>query len=122
MIARPRPVAEVTSSSHLHCVDPEKGCQYLARDLLMSGPATSGAHTMASYLPFNSWTIDGVVPRHRAFSFEFDEFQTLSTALVQRLREGSMPPDDAYWWARSLCSEAYVKDEALEFTEQCRVA
>jgi hypothetical protein len=26
--------------------------------------------------------------------FEFDEFRTLSTALVQRLKEGSMPPDD----------------------------
>ena len=77
---------------------------------------------MASYLPFSSWTTDGVVPRHRTFSFEFDEFQTLSTALVQRLREGSMPPDDAYWWARSLCSEAYLKEEALELAEQCRVA
>ena len=48
--------------------------------------------------------------------------QSLSMALVQRLREGSMPPDDAYWWARALCSEAYLKEEAPELAEQCRVA
>jgi hypothetical protein len=77
---------------------------------------------MATYLTFTSPTTDGGVPRHRAFSFEFDEFQSLSMALVQRLKEGSMPPDDAYWWARSLCSEAYLKEEAPELAEQCRVA
>jgi hypothetical protein len=77
---------------------------------------------MATHLTFTSPTTDGVAPRHHAFSFEFDEFQSLSTALVQRLREGSMPPDDAYWWARSLCSEAYLKEEAPEFAEQWRVA
>jgi hypothetical protein len=77
---------------------------------------------MATYLTFTSPTTDGGVPRPRAFSFEFDEFQSLSMALVQRLKEGSMPPDDAYWWARSLCSEAYLKEEAPELAEQCRVA
>jgi len=78
---------------------------------------------MATHLTFTSSTTDsGAAPRHRTFSFEFDEFQSLSNALVQRLKEGSMPPDDAYWWARSLCSEAYVKEEAPEFAEQCRVA
>lgn len=76
---------------------------------------------MATYLSFTSSTTDGAV-RHHGLSFEFDEFQSLSMALVQRLREGSMPPDDAYWWARVLCSEAYVKEEAPEFAEQCRVA
>jgi hypothetical protein len=77
---------------------------------------------MATYLTFTSSTTDGAAARHHALSFEFDEFQSLSTALVQRLKEGSMPPDDAYWWARSLCSEAYLKEEAPEFAEQCRVA
>lgn len=76
---------------------------------------------MATYLTFTSSTTDSGAAL-RAFSFEFDEFQSLSKALVQRLREGSMPPDDAYWWARSLCSEAYLKEEAPEFAEQCRVA
>jgi len=77
---------------------------------------------MATHLTLTSSTTDGVAPRHHALSFEFDEFQSLSAALVQRLREGSMPPDDAYWWARALCSEAYVKEEAPEFAEQWRVA
>jgi hypothetical protein len=77
---------------------------------------------MATHLTFTSSTTDGMAPRHHGLSFEFDEFQSLSMALVQRLREGSMPPDDAYWWARALCSEAYLKEEAPEFAEQCRVA
>ena len=77
---------------------------------------------MATHLTFTSSTTDGAAPRHHALSFEFDEFQSLSTALVQRLKEGSLPPDDAYWWARSLCSEAYLKEEAPEFAEQWRVA
>ena len=77
---------------------------------------------MATHLTFTSSTTDGPAHRHHALSFEFDEFQSLSTALVQRLKEGSLPPDDAYWWARSLCSEAYLKEEAPEFAEQWRVA
>jgi hypothetical protein len=77
---------------------------------------------MATHLTFTSSTSDGAAPRRNVFSFEFDEFQSLSTALVQRLREGSMPPDDAYWWTRALCAEAYMKEEAPEFAEQCRVA
>ena len=77
---------------------------------------------MATHLTFTSSTTDGAAPRRHALSFEFDEFRTLATALVQRLKEGSMPPDDAYWWARSLCSEAYLKAEAPEFAEQWRVA
>ena len=76
---------------------------------------------MASHLTFTSST-DTPAPRHHAWTFEFDEFRSLSTALVQRLKEGSMPPDDAYWWARQLCSEAYMKEEAPDFAEQCRVA
>jgi len=77
---------------------------------------------MATHLTFTTPTNDGATAQRRAFSFEFDEFQSLSNALVQRLKEGSMPPDDAYWWARALCSEAYLKEEAPEFAEQCRVA
>ena len=78
---------------------------------------------MATHLTFTSSTTDsGAAPRQHAFSFEFDEFQSLSQALVQRLKEGSMPPDDAYWWARALCSEVYLKEEAPELAEQCRVA
>jgi len=77
---------------------------------------------MATHLPFTSSTTDGQSPGRHGLSFEFDEFRSLSAALVQRLKEGSMPPDDAYWWARVLCSEAYLKEEAPEFAEQSRVA
>jgi hypothetical protein len=77
---------------------------------------------MATHLTFTGSTTDGSAPRHRALSFEFDEFQSLSMALVQRLREGSMPPDDAYWWTRALCAEAYLREEAPDLAEQCRVA
>ena len=77
---------------------------------------------MATHLTFTNSTTDSPAPRQHTLSFEFDEFRSLSTALVQRLKEGSMPPDDAYWWARALCSEAYLKAEAPEFAEQCRVA
>ena len=79
---------------------------------------------MATHLTFTGSTdsSDTPAPRHHALSFEFDEFRTMATALVQRLREGSMPPDDAYWWARSLCSEAYLKEEAPDVAEQSRVA
>ena len=76
---------------------------------------------MATHLNFTT-TDENPAPRHHALSFEFDEFRTLSAALVQRLKDGSMPPDDAYWWARALCSEAYLKEEAPEYAEQCRVA
>jgi hypothetical protein len=77
---------------------------------------------MATYLTFSNSMPDGVNPRHHAYSFEFDEFQSLATALVQRLKEGSLPPDDAYWWTRALCAEAYLREEAPELAEQCRVA
>lgn len=29
-----------------------------------------------------------------------DEAEEVALALAVRVREGSMPPDDAYWWAR----------------------
>lgn len=77
---------------------------------------------MATYLTFTNSTTDGSAPRRHGLSFEFDEFQSLSTALVQRLREGSMPPDDAYWWTRTLCAEAYLREDLADIAEQCRVA
>jgi hypothetical protein len=77
---------------------------------------------MATHLTFTPSTNDGAQARRHAFSFEFEEFQSLSTALVQRLKEGSLPPDDAYWWTRTLCSEAYLKEDFADLVEQCRVA
>jgi hypothetical protein len=78
---------------------------------------------MATYLTFTNSTTDSTLSGRQALSFEFDEFQSLSTALVQRLREGSMPPDDAYWWTRALCAEAYIREDLADVVaEQCRVA
>jgi hypothetical protein len=38
--------------------------------------------------------------------FEREEMEHIGRALAQRLREVSMPPDDAYWWARIVAHEA----------------
>ena len=85
---------------------------------------------MSSYLTFTSPTIDDLKRRPIA-GFEPDEFQYMALALVQRLREGSMPPDDAYWWTRALCAEPFMRafpdiDVVLadqpQVERQCRVA
>ena len=76
---------------------------------------------MSSYLPINSSTIDEATRRNAAALGDFDEFQCLATALCQRLKEGSMPPDDAYWWARTLCAEPYLRATAY-VDEHRRVA
>ena len=85
---------------------------------------------MSSYLTFTSPTITDSNIRPLA-GFEPDEFQYMALALVQRLREGSMPPDDAYWWVRALCAEPYMQTfpdisdvlaDHQVVDEQCRVA
>jgi hypothetical protein len=84
---------------------------------------------MSSYLTFTSPTVDDLHRRPLAL-LETDEFQFLAMALVQRLREGSMPPDDAYWWTRALCAEPYMRDNPdageparpCAADSQCRVA
>jgi hypothetical protein len=54
-----------------------------------------------------------------ALSFEWDEFVTIATVFAQRLRAGSLPPDDAYAWTRVLCADArhWMKAEPDESTE-----
>jgi hypothetical protein len=74
---------------------------------------------MASSLTFASSTTDVTTARGLAPSFEFDEFRSLSTALVQRLREGSLPPNDAYWWTRALCAEAYLREDVADVADHC---
>jgi hypothetical protein len=63
---------------------------------------------MSSHLTFTSPTNDDLQRRPLAF-LEPEEFLYMATALVQRLKEGSMPPDDAYWWTRALCAEPYLR-------------
>jgi hypothetical protein len=73
---------------------------------------------MASHLTLTSSTVDDT-PKRWQLSPEPEEFECLANALVQRLREGSMPPDDAYWWTRALCEEPSMKEPLAEY---CRVA
>jgi hypothetical protein len=85
---------------------------------------------MSSYLTLTSPTTDDP-KRPLIDTLERDEFEYLAMAFVQRLREGSMPPDDAYWWTRALCAEQYMRtfpdiDDVLadqtQAERQCRVA
>jgi hypothetical protein len=36
------------------------------------------------------------------------EFDSLCTAIARRLRNNTLPPDEAFWWTRILVSEAAV--------------
>jgi hypothetical protein len=38
-------------------------------------------------------------------AFQADEAMAMSKAVVRRIKEGSIPPDDAYWWTRILVAE-----------------
>lgn len=56
-------------------------------------------------------TVDvGTVLRAQNFHEESQaEFEALRDAVCARLRRGALPPDDAYWWARILASEAAAR-------------
>ena len=41
------------------------------------------------------------------YSYRWCEFESLANSVVMRVREGSLPPDDAYWWARAVCEMAH---------------
>lgn len=38
--------------------------------------------------------------------FQWEELEKMTNAFIQRLREGSLPPDDTFWWTRILYAEA----------------
>lgn len=40
--------------------------------------------------------------------FAHAEFDSLCGALVRRLRNDTLPPDEAYWWTRILFAEAVI--------------
>jgi hypothetical protein len=46
--------------------------------------------------------------------FAREEFDALACSLCRRVKEGSLPPDDAYWWVRMLCSDAELIAEQPE--------
>jgi hypothetical protein len=53
-----------------------------------------------------------VVParRHSAGSSRVhDEFVAVCESLGQRLLDGTMPPDEAYWWTRIVASEVELR-------------
>ena len=73
---------------------------------------------MASHLTFTSPTItDGL--RWGTSSPEREEFECLANSLVQRLKDGSLPPNDAYWWTQVLCAEPFMREPLAEL---CSVA
>lgn len=43
---------------------------------------------------------------------DLTEAESVAFALVQRLREGSIPPDDAYWWARIVATSFSQLEDA----------
>lgn len=43
------------------------------------------------------------------------EYAALCTSIRDRLRSGTLPADEAYWWARILCDEAMAR-----LTDRCR--
>jgi hypothetical protein len=45
------------------------------------------------------------------------EYEAFSDAFCRRLREGSLPPDEAYWWTRVLVWEA-----AAQVADLCRLS
>jgi hypothetical protein len=54
-------------------------------------------------------TFDSTVPTRDEFSAHAHaEFDALSRAVCEGLRDGNLPPDEAYWWTRILFSEAVV--------------
>lgn len=48
-----------------------------------------------------------VDPEH-FHSYAHAEFDSLCSAVIRRLRNDTLPPDEAYWWTRILFSEAVV--------------
>lgn len=44
------------------------------------------------------------------------EYDALAATFMERLRAGLLPPDEAYWWARIVCTEAE------KLSEWCRGA
>lgn len=41
-------------------------------------------------------------------AFAHAEFDALCSAVIRRLHDDTLPPDEAYWWTRILFSEAVV--------------
>ena len=48
-------------------------------------------------------------PVHDFHAHAHAEFDALCTTIGQRLLDGSLPPNDAYWWARIICTEALTR-------------
>jgi hypothetical protein len=48
-------------------------------------------------------------PRHDFHAHAHAEYDALCGSLTRRLREGTLPPDEAYWWTRIVCSAATTR-------------
>ncbi len=49
----------------------------------------------------------GQDPEH-FHAYAHAEFESLCGAVIRRLRNQTLPPDEAYWWTRILFSEAVI--------------
>jgi hypothetical protein len=54
-------------------------------------------------------------PEHDFHAHAHAEHDALCAAIVERLRDGSLPPDEAYWWTRIACSAAMTR-----LSDRCR--
>jgi hypothetical protein len=57
----------------------------------------------------------GQIPQHDFHAHAHAEFDSLCAAIIQRLQNGSLPPDEAYWWSRIACSTALTR-----LSDRCR--
>jgi hypothetical protein len=66
--------------------------------------------TPPSSVPSSSSTLAGPAapdPEH-FHAYAHAEFDSLCGAVIRRLRNDTLPPDEAYWWTRILFAEAVV--------------
>ena len=48
-------------------------------------------------------------PQHDFHTHAHAEYDALCSTIERRLRDGSLPPNEAYWWARIICGEALTR-------------
>jgi hypothetical protein len=75
--------------------------------------ATPGEKTEEDAMPRQDCTTPDdtdIVALTHDFSLEAQaEFEAICDKVCVRLREGSLPPDEAYWWTRILFQEAVAR-------------
>jgi hypothetical protein len=68
-------------------------------------PSTSASQPEPFVTAAETWRAPSPAEFHTHAHVEFD---SLCSAIARRLRNNTLPPDEAYWWTRILVSEAAV--------------